>query len=70
MRYFNLIAAGRKTTEIRVNDPSHRKIKKGSLIRFTCRDDEALGVAIGIELLDPSRETGRVRPTSTANGDG
>ncbi len=41
-RYFDLIATGRKTTEIRVNDSSRRKIKEGSLIRFTCRDDEVL----------------------------
>lgn len=41
-RYFDLIATGRKTTEIRVNDSSRRKIKEGSLIRFKCRDDEVL----------------------------
>jgi ASC-1-like (ASCH) protein len=41
-RYFDLIATGRKTTEIRVNDSSRRKIKEGSLIRFTCRDDEVV----------------------------
>ncbi|MGH3906155.1 MAG: ASCH domain-containing protein [Pseudonocardiaceae bacterium] len=31
-RYFDLIASGRKTTEIRVNDSSRKKIKEGSLI--------------------------------------
>ncbi|MBP2330736.1 ASC-1-like (ASCH) protein [Kibdelosporangium banguiense] len=41
-RYFDLIAAGRKTTEIRVNDSSRRKIKEGSLIRFRCQGDEVL----------------------------
>jgi ASC-1-like (ASCH) protein len=41
-RYFDLIASGRKTTEIRVNDASRRKIREGSLIRFKCRDDEVL----------------------------
>ncbi|RZS32442.1 ASCH domain-containing protein [Herbihabitans rhizosphaerae] len=35
--YFDLIASGRKTTEIRVNDASRRKIKPGSLIRFRCQ---------------------------------
>ncbi|MGH3814927.1 MAG: ASCH domain-containing protein [Pseudonocardiaceae bacterium] len=35
--YFDLVAAGRKTTEIRVNDSSRRKIKVGSLIRFRCQ---------------------------------
>jgi ASC-1-like (ASCH) protein len=41
-RYFDLIATGRKTTEIRVNDSSHRKIKEGSPIRFRCQSDQVL----------------------------
>jgi ASC-1-like (ASCH) protein len=41
-RYFDLIAAGRKTTEIRVNDSSRKNIKPGSLIRFRCQGDEML----------------------------
>lgn len=41
-RYFDLIATGRKTTEIRVNDSSRRKIKEGSLIRFRCQGDHVL----------------------------
>jgi ASC-1-like (ASCH) protein len=41
-RYFDLIAAGVKTTEIRVNDSSRQKIVEGSLIRFRCRNDEVL----------------------------
>lgn len=41
-RYFDLIATGRKTTEIRVNDSSRKKIKKGSLIRFHCQGDQVL----------------------------
>jgi ASC-1-like (ASCH) protein len=41
-RYFDLIATGRKTTEIRVNDSSRRKIKAGSLIRFRCQGDQVL----------------------------
>ncbi len=41
-RYFDLIASGSKTTEIRVNDSSRKKIKTGSLIRFRCQDDEVL----------------------------
>jgi ASC-1-like (ASCH) protein len=41
-RYFDLIAAGSKTTEIRVNDTSRKKIKPGSLIRFRCQGDEVL----------------------------
>jgi ASC-1-like (ASCH) protein len=41
-RYFDLIATGRKTTEIRVNDSSRKKIKQGSLVRFRCQGDEVL----------------------------
>lgn len=41
-RYFDLIASGRKTTEIRVNDSSRKKIKVGSLVRFRCREEEVL----------------------------
>lgn len=41
-RYFDLIAAGRRTTEIRVNDSSRAKITVGSLIRFRCRAEEIL----------------------------
>lgn len=41
-RYFDLIATGRKTTEIRVNDSSRKKIKKGSMIRFRCQGDQVL----------------------------
>ena len=41
-RYFDLIAQGRKTTEIRVNDSSRKKIKEGSLIRFHCQGRDVL----------------------------
>lgn len=41
-RYFDLIASGRKTTEIRVNDSSRRNIKAGALIRFRCQGEELL----------------------------
>ncbi|WP_246258101.1 ASCH domain-containing protein [Amycolatopsis anabasis] len=41
-RYFDLIAQGKKTTEVRVNDSSRRKIKQGSLIRFRCQGDAVL----------------------------
>jgi ASC-1-like (ASCH) protein len=41
-RYFDLIAQGRKTTEVRVNDSSRKKIKEGSLIRFRCQGEEVL----------------------------
>lgn len=41
-RYFDLIVTGRKTIEVRVNDSSRQKIKKGSLIRFRCQGEEVL----------------------------
>jgi ASC-1-like (ASCH) protein len=41
-RYFDLIATGRKTTEIRVNDSRRKKIKPGSFIRVRCQGDEVL----------------------------
>lgn len=41
-RYFDLIVAGRKTTEIRVNDASRKRLKVGDLLRFKCRDEEVL----------------------------
>ncbi|MGH3239135.1 MAG: ASCH domain-containing protein [Spirillospora sp.] len=41
-RYFDLIATGRKTTEIRGNDSSRKRIKEGSLIRFRCEGDQIL----------------------------
>jgi ASC-1-like (ASCH) protein len=41
-RYFDLIAAGRKTVEIRVDDTSRKKIRPGSLIRFRCQGDQVL----------------------------
>ncbi|HEU5111021.1 MAG TPA: ASCH domain-containing protein, partial [Micromonosporaceae bacterium] len=41
-RYFDLIASGRKSVEVRVNDSSRRKIRVGSLIRFRCQGDQVL----------------------------
>lgn len=41
-RYFDLIATGRKTTEIRVNDSSRKNIMEGSLIRFRFQGDQVL----------------------------
>jgi ASC-1-like (ASCH) protein len=62
-RYFDLIATGRKTTEIRVNDSSRKKIKEGSLIRFRCQGDEVLTRVTRVarytsfeEMFDPERE--------------
>ncbi|WP_241480179.1 ASCH domain-containing protein [Nocardiopsis halotolerans] len=41
-RYFDLIKAGTKTTEIRVNDSSRKRLKVGDLLRFKCRGEEVL----------------------------
>ncbi|MEU2942425.1 ASCH domain-containing protein [Nocardiopsis alba] len=41
-RYFDLIASGEKTTEIRINDSSRQRLKEGDLLRFKCRDEEVL----------------------------
>jgi ASC-1-like (ASCH) protein len=41
-RYFDLIRAGTKTTEIRVNDSSRERLKVGDLLRFRCRDEDVL----------------------------
>lgn len=41
-RYFDLVAAGRKTIEVRVQYPNLRKLKAGDHIRFVCGRDDAL----------------------------
>ncbi|BBB00445.1 hypothetical protein RVR_7512 [Actinacidiphila reveromycinica] len=55
-RYFDLIATGRKTTEIRVNDSSRRKIKEGSMIRFRCQGDEVLTRVVRVARYDTFEE--------------
>jgi ASCH domain-containing protein len=52
-RYFDLVADGSKTVEVRVEYPSLRSLKAGDYIRFICGPEkEALGVlAIEIELV-------------------
>lgn len=70
-RYFDLIVAGRKTTEIRVNDSSRKKITAGSLIRFECRDEEVLTRVTSVERYDNFEEmfdhenVSSVNPTAT-----
>lgn len=41
-RYFDLVAAGRKTIEVRVQYPNLRRLKAGDHIRFVCGRDDAL----------------------------
>jgi ASC-1-like (ASCH) protein len=41
-RYFDLVAAGRKTVEVRVRYPNLRKLAAGDHIRFVCGRDDCL----------------------------
>jgi ASC-1-like (ASCH) protein len=41
-RYFDLIASGEKTIEVRVAYSSMKRITAGQLLRFECRDEECL----------------------------
>jgi len=41
-RYFDLVATGRKTIEVRVQYPNLRNLKAGDHIRFVCGRDEVL----------------------------
>jgi ASC-1-like (ASCH) protein len=41
-RYFDLVAAGRKTVEVRVQYPKLRDLKDGDHIRFVCGRDDRL----------------------------
>ncbi|MGP4103244.1 ASCH domain-containing protein [Nonomuraea sp. KM90] len=41
-RYFDLVAAGRKTIEVRVQYPNLRNLAAGDHIRFVCGRDDAL----------------------------
>jgi ASC-1-like (ASCH) protein len=70
-RYFDLIASGRKSVEVRVNDSSRRKIKVGSLIRFRCQGDQVLTRVTRVaryasfeEMFDHER-VGSVNPLAT-----
>lgn len=41
-RYFDLIASGGKTIEVRVAYPSNKRLTAGQLLKFTCRGEECL----------------------------
>jgi ASC-1-like (ASCH) protein len=41
-RYFDLIASGEKTVEVRVAYPSNNRLAGGQLLKFTCRGEECL----------------------------
>ncbi|MGW5681430.1 ASCH domain-containing protein [Nonomuraea sp. NPDC003754] len=40
--YFDLVASGRKTVEVRVRCPNLSTLKAGDRIRFVCGDDDAV----------------------------
>jgi ASC-1-like (ASCH) protein len=42
MRYFDLIAAGTKTVEVRVAYSSNKRLAAGQLLKFTCRGEECV----------------------------
>ncbi|WP_211353557.1 ASCH domain-containing protein [Kutzneria buriramensis] len=66
-RYFDLIATGRKTTEIRVNDSSRRNIKVGNLIRFRCQGDEVLTRVTKVARYDSFEEMFDHEPVASVN---
>ncbi|WP_017580432.1 ASCH domain-containing protein [Nocardiopsis valliformis] len=41
-QYFDLVASGEKTTEIRVDDASRKRLREGDLIRFKCQNEDVL----------------------------
>jgi ASC-1-like (ASCH) protein len=41
-RYFDLIASGTKTVEVRVAYPANKRLTAGQLLKFTCRGEECL----------------------------
>ncbi|MEY8040137.1 ASCH domain-containing protein [Saccharopolyspora cebuensis] len=66
-RYFDLIATGRKTTEVRVNDSSRRNIETGSLIRFRCEGDEMLTRVTRVARYDSFEEMFDREPVASVN---
>jgi ASC-1-like (ASCH) protein len=66
-RYFDLIASGRKTTEIRVDDSSRKRLKTGDLLRFTCRDEEVLTRITRIARYADFEEMFEHEPVSSVN---
>ncbi|MFE0155832.1 ASCH domain-containing protein [Nonomuraea sp. NPDC059007] len=69
-RYFDLVADGSKTVEVRVQYPNLRTLKAGDHIRFVCGRDDALTRVIRVarytsfeEMLDAEGPE-QVNPTS------
>jgi ASC-1-like (ASCH) protein len=70
-RYFDLIASGAKTIEIRVAYPNNQRLAPGGLIRFVCRGEECLTRITKIatyatfEDLSDHEDPGAVNPTAS-----
>ena len=60
-RYFDLVTAGRKTIEVRVQYPNLRELAAGDHIRFVCGRDDALTVVKRSPAIAPSRKCWTVR---------
>lgn len=58
-RCFDLIASGEKTTEVRVDDSSRKRLKEGDLLRFRCRKEKVLTRITNRQVRGPQRD---VRP--------
>lgn len=69
-RYFDLVANGSKTIEVRVQYPNLRKLTAGDYIRFVCGHDETLTRVGRVSRYDSFEELldtegpGKVNPTS------
>jgi len=72
-KYFDQIASGKKTIEVRVGWSSMRKIEPGQLLRFVCQDDSCLTRVVAVreygsfaELLEKENPE-RVNPGKTSS---
>jgi ASC-1-like (ASCH) protein len=69
-RYFDLVADGSKTIEVRVQYPNLCNLAAGDHIRFVCGKDECLTRVVRVaryasfELMIDAEGPGRVNPTS------
>ena len=70
-RYFDLVASGRKTIEVRVQYPNRRSLTAGDNIRFICDEDDALTRVkrvshyISFEQMLTAEDATRVNPDCT-----
>lgn len=70
-RYFDLIASGAKTIEVRVAYDNNKRLAPDQLIRFTCRDEQCLtrivrvGRYTSFEEMFDREDVAAVNPTAT-----